>query len=92
MQLSPQFFFLSFRDRLIESYDELFGGVKGESFSAVSNFGQKWGWYQSIYSLAQGDIRRFEHITELGIHQCLMFLTFEKEKTELEAQQIKNRR
>jgi hypothetical protein len=49
------------------------------------------GWYQSIYALAQGDIRRFEHITELGVHQCLTLLTFEKEKAEIEAQQMKSK-
>ena len=60
-------------------------------YSAVSQFGQKWGWYQSIYQLAQGDIRRFEHITELNIHQCLTLLSFEKEKSEIEAQELKKK-
>ena len=75
----------------MQSYDELFGGGQGESFGAISQFGQKWGWYQSIYALAQGDIRRFKHISELKLHECLMMLTFMKEKTDLEAKQIKGK-
>ena len=50
-----------------------------------------WEWYQSIYGLAKGDVRRFEDITKLNFHECLMYLAFEKEKNELEAKLIKNR-
>ena len=83
------FFFVEFRTRLIESYDELFGGGGNGSLDSVSQFSKKWGWYQSIYTLAHGDVRRFEDITELDVHTCFMMLTFEKEKNELEAKQIK---
>jgi hypothetical protein len=41
--------------------------------------------------LAQGDIRRFNEITELNINQCLTMLAFEKEKLEVESKQIKNK-
>ena len=89
--ISSLLFFLPFRDRLIQTYDQLFRAGGGESYSAVSQFGEKWGWYQSIYQLAQGDIRRFEHITELNIHQCLTLLSFEKERSEIEAQELKKK-
>ena len=84
-------FFLSFRDRLVEDYDSLFGTEQGHSLTALSQFGQKWGWYQSIYALSQGDIRRFENITELNVHKCLTMLTFMKEKSDLESKQIKSK-
>ena len=72
----------------MSSYDGLF--TQGQpDLSAVSNFGAKWGWYQSIYALAKGDITRFENITKLGVHECLYALEFIKEKTEIEAQRIK---
>ena len=86
-------FFLSFRDRISESYIELYTEnntqTQGHNISSEGGFGAKWGWYQSIYGLAQGDVRRFDQITELPLHQCLTFLTFEKEKNELEAAMIK---
>jgi len=72
----------------MSSYDGLFTKGQGD-LSAISNFGQKWGWYQSIYALAKGDITRFENITKLDLHQCLYALEFMKEKNEIEAQRIK---
>ena len=89
--LSAVIFFLSFRDRLINDYDELFGKQGGDSFTAVSQFGAKWGWYSSVHSLAQGDITRFENITKLNIHTALYALSYMKEKSDLEAKQIKNK-
>ena len=80
---------MEFRTRLIQDYDGLFGQGGDGGTDAISGFGKKWGWYQSIYTLAQGDVRRFEDITELEIHTCFTMLTFEKEKNELEAKQIK---
>tara|TARA_B110000977_G_scaffold99500_1_gene130664 strand:+ start:153 stop:407 length:255 start_codon:yes stop_codon:yes gene_type:complete len=80
---------VEFRTRLIQNYDELFGGGGNKGLDSVSQFSSKWGWYQSIYTLAQGDVRRFEDISELSVHTCFMMLSFEKEKNELEAKQIK---
>jgi len=85
-------FFLSFRDRLIDNYPELFTKQGGAEFSAISQFSTKWGWYESIYTLAKGDITRIEHITELNVHKCFMMLAFIKEKNELEMKQIKKNR
>ena len=87
---SSLFFFVDFRDRLVQDYDGLFGqGSKG-GLDRVSQFGAKWGWYQSIYELAQGDVTRVEHITELNIHQCFMMLSYLKDKNDLENKQIKS--
>ena len=86
-------FFLEFKRRVTENYPELFesGNTEAANYGAATNFGKKWGWYQSIYGLAKGDVRRFEDITKLNFHECLMYLAFEKEKNELEAKLIKNR-
>ena len=59
--------------------------------AGVAQFGVKYGWYSSLYALAKSDIRRFEDITKLNMHECLMFLTFEKEKNKLEASNIKKK-
>ena len=89
--MSSIFFFLEFRTRIIENYDELFGQQGGRDLDAVSQFSKKWGWYQSLYGLATGDITRFENITKLKMHECFMMLSFMKDKNELEAKQIKKK-
>ena len=86
------FFFVQFRDGVIEAYDSFFQQSNGDGgYSKSANFGAKWGWYQSIYGLAGGDITRFEDITKLNVHQCFTMLSFMKEKAEIEAQQIKSK-
>ena len=42
-----------------------------------------------MYALAGGDVRKFEEVTKLSVHKCLMWLEFEKEKNDLEAKKIK---
>lgn len=86
-----QGFFLATRKRLVESYPEVFGtGEGGDDYSAGANFGSKWGWYQSIHKLAGGDVFKLEEVTRLSFHKCMTFLSYEKEKTELENNMIKN--
>ncbi len=84
-------FFLQFRDGVVNTYDTLFKGTGGGGFTRETQFASKWGWYQPIYALAGGDIRRFDEITELNCHKCFTMLSFEKEKQELEASRIKNK-
>ena len=36
-------------------------------------------------------MKKFEDITKLNVYQCFTMLSFMKEKTEMEAQQIKNK-
>ena len=85
------FFFLQFRQRLIDGYVELFGKEEREGFSTASSFTAKWGWFNSLYAIADGDITRFENITKLNVHQCLTFLEYTKEKNDIEAARIKNK-
>lgn len=89
--LGSLFFFVQYRKRLIIDYPELFEGSGGETTSAVSQFGQKFGWYSSLYGLSGGDVLKIEAITKLNMHECLYMLTYMKEKNELEARQIKNK-
>ena len=81
-------FFLEFKQRVADNYPELFT-IGEPDYSATGTFGAKWGWYQSIFGLAQGDVTRFENITKLNMHECLYALEFMKEKNELEAKRIK---
>jgi len=85
---------LEFRKRIIDSYAYLFGTADkdekedGNEFSEQAQFGKQWGWYQSIYALAQGDVTRFDTVTGYRLTQCLTYLTFEKQKQEIEQRQL----
>ena len=84
--------FLEFKERIIESYPELFSNTEGNSFAtAETGFNEKWSWYQSIYGLAQGDVRRFDEVTQLKLHSCLQYLAFEKDKADLQQQMFKKK-
>lgn len=86
---------MDFKKRVVNRYDGLFSGSDngdgGGDFSASATFSNRWGWYQSVYQLAQGDVRRFDAVTELPLHQCLTYLMFEKEKVTLENDELKRR-
>ena len=58
-------------------------------YSEEAQFGKQWGWYQSIYAIAQGDVGRFDNVTRMGLLKCLTYLTFEKQKNEIESRKIK---
>jgi len=47
------------------------------------------GSYQSIYALADGDVLKFGDVTKLPVHQALTYLTFEKEKNDIELAMMK---
>ena len=72
--------FLQFKQGVTGNYPELFeqGSTQSDEYSSTTNFGKKWGWYQSIYGLAKGDVTRFDAITRLNVHKCLLYLAFEK--------------
>ena len=84
---------MDFRKRVIDSNVGLFGEQDDQEaendFSETTQFGQRWGWYQSIYQLAKGDITKFEQVTSTGLFECLTLLTFEKQKSEIEIRNLK---
>ena len=89
--ISSMVFFLRFRESVTGSYTEIYGEESHEftDLSARATFAKKWGWYQSIYALAKGNVLEFDRVTKLPLFQCLNYLAFEKEKVEIEQQEIK---
>ena len=85
---------MEFRKRIIDSYAYLFGTADKDEqedtneFSEQAQFGKQWGWYQSIYALAKGDVTKFDEVTRMGLLKCLTYLTFEKQKNEIEQRQL----
>ena len=81
---------MEFRSRIIEAFPSLFGQTgteQNDDFSIETQFNSKWGWYISIDKLAQGDVRRFDEITELQLLKCLTKLDFEDNKAKVEQAQ-----
>ena len=58
--------------------------------SAEQGFAEQYGWYSAIWSIARGNLIDFDKVTKLDIHSCFTFLSFEKQKLELENKLIKN--
>ena len=88
--LASTVFFLQFRKRLTSGYTELFGEADNDEqggindFSETTQFSKRWGWYQSLYGLAKGDITKFDEVAKYRLTKCLTYLTFEKQKNEIE--------
>ena len=78
---------------MLDRYDDLFGQgqTEGSTTSAQSGFANKWGWYQSLFALSQGDITRIEEVTKLNVNFCFTMLAFIKEKESIEGKEIKNK-
>ena len=91
--IGAMLFFLSFRDDIVSRYASLFSASSHDGFAGPASnqesFTKKWGWYQSIYALAGGDVFRISEVTGRDLHECLLWLEFEKEKSQLEAQMLK---
>jgi hypothetical protein len=89
---------LEFRNGITRRYDELFTGAdEGDEqggttdYSERAQFNQRWGWYSSIYAAAKGDVTKFDEVTRLTIHHAFTFLTFEKQKNQIEVNEIRRR-
>jgi len=88
--IGAMLFFLNLGIELSKiTMDSLQPQVQTSSKEHTQGFGKKWGWYQSIYSLAKGDVRKIDEITRINIHKAMMWLEFEKEKNEIESRMIK---
>lgn len=89
---------MEFRSRIISKFTFLFGDGSNEEsedggeYNEATQFGKQWGWYSSIYALAQGDFTKFNDITNFKLTECLTYLTFEKQKQEIEQRQLKKYR
>ena len=78
-------FFFAFTTRISEQYDVLFNGPNsGDSTRIEANFANKWGTYQTIYTLAGGRLIDFEGVTKLPLHSCLTYLAYLQDRAQVE--------
>ena len=82
-------FFFEFKQRIIESYEGLFTTTDSGDRFIGETFGGKWGWYQSIYTVAAGNYFDFERATKTNIHQFLTYLEFKIDLANEENKQLK---
>lgn len=85
--LWSDFFFQQFIKGLIDRYPEIFdGGISGDGLApeAQTNFARKWKGYSSIIQLAQGDVTRINEVVKEPLEKCLLFLSYEADKVQLE--------
>jgi hypothetical protein len=79
---------LEFKQRIIDIYEGIFSTTeKQDTFG--NSFSSKWGWYQSIFTVANGNIFDFERATKLRLHEFLMFLEFKVDLANESNKQIK---
>jgi hypothetical protein len=77
------FFFIQFVNGLVERYPEIFDGG-GSPSQHQANFAKKWSSYATIVELADGDITRFDIISEQPLEKCLMYLAYRADKVLVE--------
>lgn len=69
---------MQFVERVAERYSNLFRNESGTEASFGEDFTSEWGWYQSIYTVAGGNVFDFEKATNLDIFTFLTFLEFKE--------------
>tara|TARA_B110000305_G_scaffold224505_1_gene270113 strand:- start:489 stop:755 length:267 start_codon:yes stop_codon:yes gene_type:complete len=82
-------FFLEFRERLSRSYEELFESSPEADLSREANFNVKYGWYHSIWRLANEDVTKLDEVTEMNFHKCLSALMYIKERNVVQGAKYK---
>lgn len=82
---------MEFKQRLIESYEGVFSTTESADRTIGENFSAKWGWYQSIYTVAGGNYFDFDRATEANIHAFMMFLEFKNDLAKEANRQLKTK-
>ena len=85
---------MEFKQRISKGFPNLFVQVdeQGEQeadYTGEGQFAAKYGWFTSLYALAGGDVTKFDEVTKTPLLNALMFLEFDKDKTELEIRRNK---
>lgn len=70
---------MDFRRGVVDDFAIVFdGSAEGnEDAIATESFADKWGWFGVMYRLTNGEIVNLERITNLGLLECLTWLSYE---------------
>lgn len=89
-------FFLTALESIVVEFPELFGekgddddneSIYGLSTEAI--FSKKWGWLGKIDTLAQGDVTKWDAVTNTDFRVCLTKMIFDDEKQALIDRKLK---
>ena len=78
-------FFFEFIERITKAYPEVYNGGTSEGTQASDFFG-KWGWYDTLNTLAKGKPWKYKFIEEWNVHEMHVFLAHKIDKQKLKAQ------
>ena len=61
------------------------------AFGAEEDFRVRYGWYNSLYKLAGGDVTKIEEVSKTNLHYCLTMLQYKIELDKAETKNLKNK-
>lgn len=67
---------MAYRRDISERFSPLFGKVGEGETDPMS---AKWGWYQTIYALANGNYLDIDRVTQTKVEEALAYLTYERD-------------
>lgn len=72
---------MEFRKRTINRFALVFDEENESNDDAVASndFAEKWGWFGVMHRLCNQDISKLDSITNLGLNECLTWLSYETE-------------
>ena len=75
---------MEFRERTIDRFAIIFDGESEGNENAIAgeDFAEKWGWFGVMHRLCNQDISKLESITNLGLLECLTWLSYETDLNE----------
>jgi hypothetical protein len=78
-------FFFDFIERLRKSYSSIYGGGTSEGAVALKYF-NKWGFYASIYDLADGKHFEIQRLLKENVHKIHVTLSIRNDTNKLKAE------
>lgn len=90
LALATANFFSKALESISEEFSELFGsGEDSADYSSRAIFSQRWGWLGKIDTLANGDITKWDAVTEVYFRAALTKIIYDHEKQELISREMR---
>ena len=67
---------MAYRRGISDKFAPLFHTSEHEESNPMAN---KWGWYNTIYALAEGKYLNIDQVTRTKVEEAFAFLTYERD-------------